>query len=170
MSWTVPDCGMLLNNLQLSLWSGQPASCAQWVPLYRMYISLFVKCFHLWAVSIHITDKSGRKSLLLLLSNAVPCVSAAKMNIRFCLKYPRSFHFSFRNFKAHMQAAGAYGCGTKALVSLAEVNDTWGTAAATVISATQCRKQKAVVTDWGGSQSPATVYLKSIVMRRNVFV
>lgn len=69
----------------------------------------------------------------------------------------------------YMWAAWAYGCGTKAFVSLADLNDTWGIATVTMVSAIKYKKQKAVMTDWGGSQSPVTVYLKSIVMRRNVF-
>lgn len=62
-----------------------------------------------------------------------------------------------------------YGCGTKAFVSLAEMNDMWATATVAIISAIKYKKQRTVMTDAGGSQSPVTVYLKSAVMRRNVF-
>lgn len=45
----------------------------------------------------------------------------------------------------------------------------WATATVAMISAIKYKKQRTVMTDLGGSRSPVTVYLKSTVMRRNVF-
>lgn len=69
----------------------------------------------------------------------------------------------------YMWAAWTYGCGTKAFVSLADVNDTWGTTTVTMISAIRYKKPEGSHDKLEGSQSPVTVYLKSVVMRRNVF-
>lgn len=68
-----------------------------------------------------------------------------------------------------MGAAWVSGCGTKAFASLADANDRWATAPVTATSAMEYKNQRAVMTDEGGSQSPVTGYLKSIVVRRNGF-
>lgn len=163
----VSGCGMLLNHLQLSLWSWQPQSWAQWAPLYRMYISLWSAS--IYEVLAYISQINLSRDLSFCCSQMLCLVSRAKMNMRFYLKCPINFYFSFQSFKMFMWTAWMYGCGTKAFVSLAEMNDMWATATVAIISAIKYKKQRTVMTDAGGSQSPVTVYLKSTVMRRNVF-
>lgn len=67
-------------------------------------------------------------------------VSPAQMNMGFDLKYHRNLYFPVWSFKVFMWAAWAYGCGTKACVSLADMNARWATATVTMISAIKYKK------------------------------
>lgn len=97
-------------------------------------------------------------------------MSSAQMNMGFYLKYHRNLYFRVWSFKAFMWATWAFGCGTKACVSLADMNARWATATFTMILAIKYKKERVIMADSGGSQSSVRVYLKkSSFMRRKVF-